>query len=375
MQLFARSAPDRVVRDGRFTWPILESGEEKMKGPNARRLRAFTLVELLVVIAIIGVLVALLLPAVQAAREASRRSQCLNNLRQVGLGCLNFQSAAGAFPTAGGAVEQYFNPAELSKPAYGYEGASWMYQILPFIEQQNLYNLRRGNGGANAGFVATGLAEKSVAAFNCPSRDSRIAVIAADIYALGDYAGVMANWNDPGWLPGFEWQTSKPPTAKEETHVWTGILVKGGHVNKQLAPPQVWKFPTVDFKQIEDGSSNTILAAEKAVPSQYYTVSSPPKWFHWEMYGYYTGADWPHMRIFGALKAVGPNPGGGVPLRGDSDPRVALEEYGFGSAHPSILCSVWGDGSTRMISTAADLTILDQLGKRADGTAASINDL
>src|SRR5688572_23582317 len=117
-----------------------------MKGPHARRLRAFTLVELLVVIAIIGVLVALLLPAVQAAREASRRSQCLNNLRQVGLGCLNFQSSAGAFPTAGGAVEQFFNPAELSKPAYGYEGASWMYQILPFIEQQNLYNMRRGNG-------------------------------------------------------------------------------------------------------------------------------------------------------------------------------------------------------------------------------------
>ncbi len=64
MQLFASSAPDRVKRDGRFTWPISKSGEEKMKGPHARRLRAFTLVELLVVIAIIGVLVALLLPAV-----------------------------------------------------------------------------------------------------------------------------------------------------------------------------------------------------------------------------------------------------------------------------------------------------------------------
>src|SRR5688572_16971829 len=126
-------------------------------GKTAARLRAFTLVELLVVIAIIGVLVGLLLPAVQAAREAARRSQCINNLRQVGVGCLNFQSAMGAFPTAGGAVEQFFNPAELSKAAYGYEGASWMYQILPYIEQQNLYNLRRGDGNQNAGFVETGL--------------------------------------------------------------------------------------------------------------------------------------------------------------------------------------------------------------------------
>ena len=126
-----------------------------MKGHQSAR-HAFTLVELLVVIAIIGVLVALLLPAVQAAREASRRSQCMNNLRQLGIGCLNFQAAGGAFPTAGGAVEQFFNPVELSKPIYGYEGASWMYQVLPFIEQQNLYNLRRGDGKLNAGFVETG---------------------------------------------------------------------------------------------------------------------------------------------------------------------------------------------------------------------------
>lgn len=346
--------------------------------PRSRGRLGFTLVELLVVIAIIGVLVALLLPAVQAAREASRRSQCLNNLRQLGLGCLNFQSSAGAFPTAGGAVEQFFNSAELSKPAYGYEGASWMYQILPFIEQQNLYNLRRGNGGASAGFVATGLAEKPVSVFNCPSRDGRIAVIAADIYALGDYAGVMANSNDPGWQ-GFAWQTSRPPNTNEETHVWTGILVKGGQVNKSSTPPQIWKFPTVDFKAIEDGSSNTILAAEKAVPAQFWTIPGASPWPYWEMYGYYTGADWPHMRLFGALKPTGPNPSGEVPLRDDSAPRsggaVPTAEHGFGAAHPEVICSVWGDGSARSISTSANLTILDQLGKRADGSSASINDL
>ena len=294
------------------------------------------------------------------------------------MGCQNFQSAFGAFPTAGGAVEQFLNPAELAKPAYGYEGASWMYQILPYIEQQNLYNLRRGDGKLNAGFVETGLAEQPVSTFNCPSRTGRIAVIAADIYALGDYAGVMANWNDPGWA-GFAWQTSRPPNANEETLVWTGILVKGGQVNKTSTPPQVWKFPKVDFKSIEDGASNTILAAEKAAPSGYWTIPGSAPWPYWEMYGYYTGADWPHMRLFGALKRGGPNPSPEVPLRGDSDSRgvstAPTAEFGFGSAHPGLICSVQGDGSTRTISMSADLTVLDQLGKRADQSTVSFNDL
>ena len=139
-----------------------------MKQKSIRRKPGFTLVELLVVIAIIGILVALLLPAIQAAREASRRSSCINKLRQLGLACHEFESANKVFPTAGGAVNQYFNPAELSKPAYGYEGASWMYQILPYIEEKSLYDLRRGDGGANAGFQLTGLSEKSGFAVQLP---------------------------------------------------------------------------------------------------------------------------------------------------------------------------------------------------------------
>jgi hypothetical protein len=341
-----------------------------------------------VVIAIIGVLVALLLPAVQAAREAARRTQCINNLRQLGLAALNFESNFGVYPTAGGAVEQFINRAELSKPAYGYEGASWMYQLLPFIEQQNLYDLRRGDGNLNAGFVETGLAEVRVSALNCPTRDSRFATIGTDIYALGDYAGVMSSWSDPGWN-GFEWQTSKPPRLQkfprqsetEETVVWTGILVKGGQVNKSANPPQIWKFAKVDTASIEDGTSNTILLAEKSVQSEFYLVPDANPWPYWEVYGYYTGADWPHMRIFGALTQGSASTAPEVPLRSDvelrpgSRPGRRIAESGFGSAHPGIINTVFGDGSTRTIAYSADLLILDQLGKRADGFVVSTKDL
>jgi prepilin-type N-terminal cleavage/methylation domain-containing protein len=338
----------------------------------------FTLVELLVVIAIIGILVALLLPAIQAARESARRSACINNLRQLGLACHMFESANKVFPTAGGAVEQFFNAADLPKAAYGYEGASWMYQILPNIEQKTISDLRKGDGGANAGFVVTGISEIQVPLFNCPSRSARFATIGTDVYALNDYAGVMASWNDAGWN-GFEWRATAPPIANEETVVWTGILVKGGQVNKSATPAQIWKFGRVGFKSIEDGASHTILLAEKSVQAQYYTISGSAPWPFWEMYGYYTGADWPLMRMFGARTRGAASPNAEVPVRNDTDSRSQAagpsQEFGFGSAHPGIICSVFGDGATRSISQSADLIVLDQLGKRADQSNPSLDSL
>ena len=122
--------------------------------------QGFTLVELLVVIAIIGILIGMLLPAVQQVREAARRTDCMNRMRQLGLACHNFESAHMAFPSAGGVVNQWF--AEQNRPLRGFENCSWMYQILPFIEQNALYEQRKSVGLEGP----DGIAPFAVQAFN-----------------------------------------------------------------------------------------------------------------------------------------------------------------------------------------------------------------
>ena len=348
-----------------------------------KRQMGFTLVELLVVIAIIGILIGMLLPAVQSVREAARRTDCANNLRNIGLAAHNFETSFKHYPTTGGAVQQYVNPDEACESQFGYELAGWMYQILPFIEQTALERARMGDVDGNCGFILTPVAETPVSTFNCPSRFNRTAIAFTEIFALGDYAGVMSSWNDPGWN-GFEWQVTQPPREGEGSVVWTGMISRGGHVQNPGSNPTVTMFRKVNNAGVRDGLSNTIMIAEKSVDSRFYTLASASPWPYWEIYGYYVGADWPNMRMFAAATQGPSSPSPVIPPVGDSEPRPdgvfqystgQYEEFGFGSAHPGIVNAVMGDASTQSLNRTGDLILLDRLGKRSDGELASLDDL
>jgi len=143
-----------------------------MAAKQGRRKLGFTLVELLVVIAIIGILVALLLPAIQAAREAARRTQCKNNLKNIGLSIHNLYNSYKFFPTGGirpnPDLGEYLRDSGTATifnrkgPANGplEQGLGWMYQILPFLEEGAITGLIRNDQ----------IGPNPIALYNCPSR-------------------------------------------------------------------------------------------------------------------------------------------------------------------------------------------------------------
>ena len=197
--------------------------------PRPRGRPAFTLIELLVVIAIIGVLVALLLPAVQAAREAARRSQCANNLKQVGLALHGYHDAAQTFP-AGGWI------AVFSQPLTANMNMGWSAAVLPWLEQRTLFDSvnfqARYNDAVNSTAVYTVLQ-----VYLCPSepRATTWNQAPGDPYpsADADYGGIYGPRGLP--VPTF---TNNPP-----------------------AGPMVFNRP-IKLAEIRDGASQTILVGE-----------------------------------------------------------------------------------------------------------------
>ncbi len=348
--------------------------------------RGFTLVELLVVIAIIGILIGMLLPAVQQVREAARRTSCMNNMRQIGLAAMNFESGNQEFPTAGGCSDAYHDPIQEYRPLFGFQNAGWMYQILPYIEQNNVADLRPQNGwwGGDPSMVET-----EIPIYNCPSRGPRFATYNLFQVRLNDYAGVMGPYADEnGDVPnyGLTFSNWNDPNPAENSTVWTGIIVKGGHAKNmgQTTAEQVWRYTASTFGSIPDGSSNTIMFMEKAVNARNYNFSREGQYDDWWDTGYYHTADFTTMRFFTFASTTawfGPQE---FTILSDTAPRPdnwvdantgRTRELGFGSAHPGVAASVLGDGSTHTFKNTADVLTLIRLGKRADGQVVSLEDL
>ena len=182
---------------GSVTFLILFLGDRSML-TESRRLKAFTLVELLVVIAIIGILIALLLPAVQAAREAARRAQCTNNVKQLVLALHNYHDTHKTFPSSYSQNGQY-NTTNT--------GRSWMYSILPFVEQTAVFDkvvdglpVGNGNPGDATYNANTEVSMTVISGFLCPSDDTEGGLMGSranvnDTRAVNNYKGCAgSNW-------------------------------------------------------------------------------------------------------------------------------------------------------------------------------------
>ena len=204
--------------------------------------KAFTLVELLVVIAIIGILVGLLLPAVQAAREAARRMQCTNNLKQLGLAIHKSESAHKKFPNN--------NPNVLRGDGKRYIQGPWTIAILPFIEQSPLYDRWNQNLGFGEA-TNRALLESPIPSYHCPSNP---------VPAIASFAPLNATWTaDLAAIGAVRYNATAvdyhPPLSVNEPP----MLATSRRVPAAL--PQISSF---GFKSITDGTSNTLLFGEVA---------------------------------------------------------------------------------------------------------------
>jgi prepilin-type N-terminal cleavage/methylation domain-containing protein/prepilin-type processing-associated H-X9-DG protein len=320
---------------------------------------AFTLIELLVVIAIIAILIGLLLPAVQKVREAAARSQCQNNLKQIGIGVHAYHDGIGTFPP--GSVNGWFPPAEnnalnkvcsLTTPSGSTKyWANWCVYLLPYIEQDALYRtydqtLSLYNGGtARDAFIAT-----PIATYSCPTDPNRRktfvpasapgGVTNNKEFATGSYRAVGGrSQNDRNWVElGADVETliAANPAYWSYRGMFHGVgTVTIGTTDKKFSPEKM--------ASVMDGLSNTIAVGE------YTTKTTPRRATFWanSFNPYSISTSHTTSNTFlGDYDACG----GTTPCR-----------YAFGSQHTGTINFLFGDGSVRPVRIDISIPLFQNL--------------
>jgi hypothetical protein len=288
-------------------------------------------VELLVVIAIIGILIALLLPAIQAAREAARRLQCSNNLKQIGAAVSSHVDAQGHFPTGG------WGYMWVGDPDRGYakqQPGGVFYNILPGLEQLKLHDMGKGMTAAQKKTMARLLIRSPQVVFNCPTRRPTM------LYPITQSAtpGIVAINADPN--PANDNFSARGDYAACPGSTFTGSFDDGDadDVNTGAFNGVCYPRSIVKNKDIRRGTSHTIFAGEKNLdPNVYFTSTAMG-----DDQSVFNGFDYDNYRYTFS------------PPRHDQ--RGFADATLFGSAHASICNFVFCDGSVHAISYNVDAT-------------------
>ncbi len=332
--------------------------------------RAFTLVELLVVITIIGILIALLLPAVQAAREAARQLQCKNNLKQIALACLDHEQINKFLPTDG------WGYAWAGEPTRGFDKrqpGGWHYNILPYMEQQALHDLGADQGLTGTRPAFAQCASTPLATYICPTRRNVVAYpfiwanggiadlcnCTPDPTLLGrsDYAGSGGDCLWSNACDGAEAAITTVAAGDAQSDLWWSQQ-NGGQGNGIFFIRSMTK-----MADITDGTANTYLLGEKYCDPDHYSDGTSP----WDDQGWDTGWDWDTIRW--SCGSGGSSSGTAGSFQPTQDtPGLGLG-LAFGSAHANGFQMAFCDGSVQMMSYTINLVVHACLANRLDGQA------